>query len=149
NDQLRTSALLAMGEVQDLAVLEPLLNMAQPGNPRRARGAAIRGLTQLLQKAKPNEEQSQRIMKTLTAALEEDNSMARFAVLNALPDRGPLAAGPLPTLDKISRDDGSERIRDLAKSTAEKIRNANKPPASADAGQVKQLRDELDQLKKE
>jgi aminopeptidase N len=150
NDVLRTSALMALGDVQDLSVLDALLTMAQPGHPRRARGAALRGLTQLLQKAKPNDDQRQQILKALTTALEEDNGATRFFVINALPDLGPLASSTLPALDKISRDDANARLRDLAKRTAEKIRSSSKPDSSvADATQVKQLREEVDRLKRE
>jgi len=128
NDNLRTSALIALGDVQDLAVLDALLDMAQPGHPRRARGAALRGLGQLVLKAKPNDQQREQILKALTAALGEDNNMVRFGVMTTLSELGPMASGTLPTLDKIAKDDGNERLRDLAKRTAEKIRTSMKPP---------------------
>jgi len=133
NDNLRTSALIALGDVQDLAVLDALLDMAQPGHPRRARGAALRGLGQLVLKAKPNDQQREQILKALTAALGEDNNMVRFGVMTTLSELGPMASGTLPTLDKIAKDDGNERLRDLAKRTAEKIRTSMKATPKAKA----------------
>lgn len=154
NDLLRASALSALAETHDLAMLDSLLNYAKPGNSRAMRMGALRGLVQLAQKAKPNEAQTKQIVGVFTSALDGDadriarhDVQAPLIVMVALRDAtGPLAAAALPAVEKISREATDERIRNLARTTAERLRAADKPSAS---DEVKKLREEVDRLKKE
>jgi aminopeptidase N len=145
NDTLRASALSAMVQTNDLSMLESLLTYAKPGHPRNTRGAALRGLIQLVQKAKPNEEQRKQILAALSAGLEGDNTMVQFTILNSLSQLGPLATELLPAVDKLSRDASNERFRDMARQTAERIRGQTKPASD----EVKKLREEVEKLKRE
>jgi aminopeptidase N len=149
-DVLRGSALLGLASVHDVSALDTLLHWAERGKARGARSYALRGLTELLQKGKPNPEQRQRIWKVLTKALGEENNFGRFVVMRVLPDLGPEAAAALPTLDKIAKDSGNERLRLFASRTAERIRAA-KPAAAGGQGsnEISQLRKEIERLKRE
>jgi aminopeptidase N len=149
HDTLRASALEALSQTQDPAVADLLLNHAKAGNPRDARGAALRGLIRLVQKAKPNEEQSKQIQSLLVDSLQGDDLMVQFAVLNASTDLGAMASGLLPAVEKLSRDASNERIREIAKQTVEKIRSQAKSAPVSTSAEVKQLREEVVRLKRE
>lgn len=148
NDTLRASALAALAQTQDPAILDSLLQYAKAGNPRVSRGAALRGLIQLVRKAKLNEEQRKQVQSVLAESLQGDDMMAQFAVLSASTDLGPMASTLLPAVEKLSRDASNERIRELAKQAAEKIRSQDKS-AALSSTEVKQLREEVERLKRE
>jgi aminopeptidase N len=149
NDMLRASALAALAQTQDPAILDSLLQYAKAGNPRVSRGAALRGLIQLVQKAKLNEEQKKQTQSALAESLQGDDMMAQFAVLSASAELGPMASTLLPAVEKLSRDASNERIRELAKQTADKIRSQDKSAATSSSTEVKQLREEVERLKRE
>jgi len=73
----------------------------QVGNPRNSRGAALRGLIRLVQKARLNEEQSKQIQFVLVDSLQGDDMMVQFAVLNASTELGPMASMLLPAVEII------------------------------------------------
>lgn len=148
NDTLRAAALQALAQTQDPAILDSLLPYAKAGNPRNTRGAALRGLTRLVQKAKLTEEQRKQIQALLVNSLQGDDMMAQFVVLGAATELGPMASTLLPAVEKLSRDASNERIRELAKQTAEKIRSQDKNAAPTSA-EVKRLREEVERLKRE
>jgi aminopeptidase N len=149
NDTLRASALEALAQTQDPAVLDSLLNYAKAGNPRNTRSAALRGLIRLAQKAKLNEEQTKQIQGALLDSLQGDDMMVQFVVLGASTELGPMASTLLPAVEKLSRDASNERIREIAKQTAEKIRSQDKSGNAPAAAEVKQLREEVERLKRE
>jgi aminopeptidase N len=149
NDTLRASALEALAQTQDPAILDSLLQYAKAGNPRNARGSALRGLIRLAQKAKLNEEQNKQIQTILVDSLQGDDMMVQFVVLSASTDLGPLASALLPAVEKLSRDASNERVRELAKQTADKIRSQDKSAAAPASAEVKQLREEVERLKRE
>ena len=149
DDTLRAAALSALSATKDPAVLNTLLTWVQPGKPSNCRMAALGGLTQLAQKGKLNDQQRKQIMKPLLAALESDSRFMRFTVLNSLPELGPLASAALPTLDKISKEEGNERVREMAKSAADRIREKTKPATAGDTKEVAQLREEVKRLREE
>jgi aminopeptidase N len=149
NDTLRASALEALAQTQDPAILDSLLTYAKAGNPRNSRGAALRGLVRLGQKAKLNEEQRKRIQAVLVDSLQGDNARVQFLVLNAATELGPMASALLPAVDKLSRDASNERIREMAKQTAAKIRSQDKNAAAPTSAEVKHLREEVERLKRE
>jgi len=70
-------------------------------------------------------------------------------VLASVRDAGPLASALLPAVEKMSRDAADERIRTLAKNTAERLRTAEKPATAAASDEMKKLREEVERLKKE
>jgi aminopeptidase N len=149
NDILRASALTALARTQDLAVLNSLLTYAKPGNPRDTRGAALRGMIQLVQEAKPNEEQRKDILAALTTSLEGSNPMTQLAVINALGDLGSMAVALLPTVEKLSRDSWNAQVRTKARQSVERIRDQTKPATTQASAEVKQLREEVERLKHE
>jgi HEAT repeat protein len=149
NDTLRASALEALSQTQDPAVLASLLDYAKAGHPRNSRRAALRGLIRLVQKAKLNEEQSKQIQAVLVDSLQSDDMMVQFVVLNASTELGPMVSMLLPVVEKLSRDASNERIRELAKQTAEKIRSQDKSASAPTSAEVKQLREEVERLKRE
>jgi ubiquinone biosynthesis protein UbiJ len=75
--------------------------------------------------------------------------MVHFVVLSAATDLGSMASTLLPAVEKLSRDGSNERIRNLAKQTAEKIRSQDKSAAAPTSAEVKQLREEVERLKRE
>jgi aminopeptidase N len=147
-DVLRAGALEALAQTNDLATLDTLLDAAKPGHSRTSRTAALGGLIHLTRHAKPSDEQRQRIMKELAGVIEKDYLLLGFGNAMALRDLGTVATPLLPALDKIARDDPSERIRTFARETAEKIR-AKPAPAATPPADIEQLRKEIDRLKKE
>jgi hypothetical protein len=147
NDVLRGAALSALGDTHDLGTLDTLLEWSRPGKPSNCRMSAVRGLVQLARRAKPSESQKEQILKTLTTVLESDSRFLRFSVISALPDLGSAAQSVLPALDKIAQNEGNDRLRDVAKRTAEKIREASKPAAASD--EITKLREELKRLRQE
>jgi aminopeptidase N len=149
NDTLRASALGALAQSDDPAILDLLLKYAKAGNPRISRGSALRGLIRLVQKAKLNEGQSKQIGGLLVDALQGDDMMTHFVVLGAATDLGPLASSILPAVEKLSRDASNERIRELAKQTAEKLRSQDQTAAAPVSAEVKKLREEVERLKRE
>jgi aminopeptidase N len=122
NDVLRSAALSALGDTKDLSALEALLDWAQPGKPRNSRTAALQALTMLAQNTKPSDAQRQQILKCYLAALEYGGAGVRFSVFTGLSDLGATASSALPILDKLSRDEPNEVIRNTAKRTADAIR---------------------------
>jgi aminopeptidase N len=148
-DTLRASALQALALTQDPSILETMLKYAKAGNPRNARSAALRGLVQVVQKAKLSEEQRKQIQEILVDSLQGDNMMVQFVVLNAATEMGPMASTLLPAVEKLSRDASNERIRELAKQTVEKIRSQDKNATPSTSAEVKQLREEVERLQRE
>jgi aminopeptidase N len=147
NDVLRGAALTALGKSKDLAALDVLLDWAQPGKPRTARTSAINALSTLVQGTNPSEAKRQEVIKALTSALESGNAFLRFNVLSSLSALGPSAKAALPALEKMSRDEPNEALRNAAKHAADAIRpKATDSKGSPDANQ---LREELERLKRE
>jgi aminopeptidase N len=149
NDTLRASALRALVQTQDPTILDSLLKYAKAGNPRTSRGTALRGLTQLVQKAKLTEEQRKQIQAVLVDSLQGDDMTAQFVVLGASTELGSMASALLSAVEKLSRDASNERVRELAKQTAERIRSQDKSAATPTSAEVKQLREEVERLKRE
>jgi HEAT repeat protein len=147
-DVLRAGALEALAQTNDLTILDPLLDAAKPGHSRASRTAALVGLIHLTKNAKPSDEQRKRVMKELSEVLERDYQLLGFGGAMALRDLGAAATPLLPALDRIARDDPSDRIRTFARETAERIRGKPAPPATPPAD-LEQLRKEIDRLKKE
>jgi HEAT repeat protein len=143
---LHAAALRALGSTGDPATLDALLEAARPGHSRNSRTAALEGLGSLMQKAKPNEQQRQRILKVFSDALASDSPFFRFSVLNSLRGIGEAAKPLLPAVEKLSREDSLEFLRENAKQTAELIRGKS---TTTEAPDLKQLREEINRLKRE
>jgi aminopeptidase N len=144
-DVLRASALRALGQTNNLGTLDTLQEAAGPGHSRDSRAAALDGLAHLLGNAKPDEPQKQGILKVFAQAMTSDSPMLRFRMLARVQGMGESAAPLLAAVEKISRDDPNERLREFAKQTADKIR----PKQAAAPSDLKQLREEIERLKKE
>jgi aminopeptidase N len=148
-DMLRTGALAALGRTGDPAALDTLLEWSEAGHPRACRSSAFQGLAQLSRTAKTNNGQRQRIMKALSGALESDNDNIRIFVLQAVSGLGAETAELLPALEKLAREDSAEtvstQLREFAKRTAEQIKSKQ----GGGSTDVKQLKEELERLKRE
>jgi aminopeptidase N len=146
-DHLHAAALRALGSAGDLAALDSLLESAGPGHSRTSRTAALEGLTQLLKKSKPDEQQKQRILKTLSDALASESPLFRFSVLSAVEQMGDSAISLLPAIEKMSKEETIGPIQAVAKRVAEKLKGktttAGAPP------DVKELKAEIEKLKRE
>jgi HEAT repeat protein len=149
DEELRAAALTALSATEDPAVLETLLVWAEPGKPSNCRMAALGGLAQLAKKGKLTDPQRQQLIKPLVAALDSDSRFLRFTVLASLPELGPLASAALPALDKMSKEETNERMREMVKNAAEKIRGKPKPASSSSADEIGKLREEVKQLREE
>jgi aminopeptidase N len=145
-DTLRGAALRALGSTADPSALDTLLEWSRPGHPATARSAAVQGLSQVIRKGKPTDAQRRQVMQTFTDALDSDSQRMRFTALVTLREMGTAAKDALPAVEKLSRDDPQERVRELAKQTAEQIRAK---PANASAPELTKLREEVDRLKRE
>lgn len=148
-DSLCAGALAALSNTKDPAILDTLVKYAKPGHSRRSRAAALRGLTQLAADAKLDPKQSKQIAGVLTTALESDDQMMQFMVMAALDKGGPIAEAMLPALDKYSTGSADGRIRNRAKQLADRIRSQSKPDTAKVSAEMKQLREEVDRLKRE
>jgi aminopeptidase N len=149
NDTLRAGALEALSQTQDPAMLDSLLPYAKAGNPRNSRSAALRGLIRLAQKAKLSDEQGKQIKAVLVDSLQGNDPMVQFVVLGASTDLGSMASALLPAVEKLSQDASNERIREMAKQTAEKIRSQDKGGSAPTSAEVKQLREKVERLERE
>jgi aminopeptidase N len=149
DEELRAAALTALSATEDPAVLDTLLVWAEAGKPSNCRMAALGGLAQLAKKGKLTDPQRQQLIKPLVAALDNDSRFLRFTVLASLPELGPLASAALPVLDKMSKEETNERMREMVKSAAEKIRGKPKPASSSSADEIGKLREEVKQLREE
>jgi aminopeptidase N len=154
DNELAASALTALGHIAEPAAVDLLLQWTEPAKPRDCRMAALRGLTQVATKTRLTEAQQQRLVELTKEALGTDGRFMRFVMLRSLPDLGPLATQVLPTLDQMSKDDPNDRIREMARATAQRIRDKSKSAASGTdevaqlRNQVKSLAEQVTQLRK-
>jgi HEAT repeat protein len=148
-DTLRAAALTALGYTGDPAALDMILDGTKPGAPRNTRAAALRGLIELAQKARPNAEQRKRIVAELTAALQGEDFRAQFAILSAAENLGPLAPALLPAVEQVARNAPSDRMRNAANRAAETLRARAKADGPAETDEVKLLRDKVQRLERE
>src|SRR5262249_24997079 len=109
------------------------------------RSAAVQGLAQLVREGKPSDEQRRQVMQVITDALGSDSRNIRFGALATLREMGPAAKDALPAVEKISQDAPEERVRELARQTAEQTRGK---PAAAPASELTQLREEVERLRR-
>ena len=130
-------------------MLDTLLSWTKPEKPRSRRAAALRGLSQLAKAKRLTNEQRQQIVKTLVAALETDDLMSRVAVLQALPELGPLAASALPLLDKMAQEQSRSGFIRQIKATADRIRAQSGAGTAAEANELNRLREEVKRLQRD
>jgi aminopeptidase N len=145
-DVLASAALSALGQTQDPAALETLLSWTKPGKPRNCRTAALRALTDMAKAKSLTDPQRQQILKALSEALESDDRFLRFTILNALPNLGPLALSTLPAVDKLVKEAPDGRIKEMAKSVADRIRAQSSAGSGAASQEISQLREEIKRL---
>ena len=65
------------------------------------------------------------------------------------PDSGALAMAALPAIEKIAHNDSSERLRELARRTAERIRSKSKETPASTSAELGQLHEEVKRLQRE
>jgi aminopeptidase N len=143
-EQLRTSALTALAESQDVAALDLLIEWTKQGKPLSCRRTALNALGKLAKEAKLTEAQHAQALQAIVAALTDEGYRIRLASISALQNIGPPAKTALKSLDEIAAHDTAENVAEFAKNAATSIR-ATAPVLQ----EYKQLREELDRIKKE
>ena len=143
HDRLRFNALSALAVTQDPAAGEYLLSWASFGKPFSCRTRAIASLAQWTKETKPAEAVVENSVKLITEVLGEDSVRLRREAINALTQIGPAAKSALPRLDEIASKDAGDGLADTAKNAAKVIRTPVEAP------EIKQLKEQLDRLRKE
>src|SRR5262249_16341097 len=98
-------------------------------------------------KTEKDETQRKLILGALNEALEGENRMVRFHTLQAVRGLGPTAASLLPAVEKISREDSIEFIRNIPKATPANIPPPPATPPATPQQDTKKLREEMRRLK--
>jgi hypothetical protein len=146
---LADAALTALGATEDPAVLPTLLSWTQPEKLRSRRAAALRGLSELAKGKRLSDGDRQQVVKTLVSALDGEDLLSRMAVLQALPELGPLAASALPKLDKMAQDESRSRAKEMIRGVAARIRAQAGAASPAEASELTRLREEVRRLERE
>ena len=89
------------------------------------------------------------VVKTLVSALDGDDLFSRMAVLQTLPELGPLAASALPKLDQMAQDTSRSRFKEMIKSVATRIRAQAGATSPGEAAELTRLRAEVKRLERE
>lgn len=144
NHTLSRAALDGLVQTQDKIAIAPMMHMARVGNPRTVRTTALNNLGRMAGASWMPPEQKQAVVAALIACLDEDGASVRRLAMNSLGDLGKTAETALPALDRIAEKDADDGIKELAKSTAEKIR---KEVSAKSETQI--LKEEVEKLKKE
>lgn len=143
NEVLRTAALGALGNTQDLAALDTLLSWTQRGKPRDCRIAAINALSRLSQTANPTDAQRDRIAVAVAACLDGEMPRVRRAAVSTLRDLGSSGTPALAALEALQAHDPDDGVRDLAQRAIERIRSTSTVPV-----ELTRLREELERLRR-
>jgi aminopeptidase N len=143
NDILASSAVTALGDAQDLAALDALVQATQRSKPRSVRIAAFGALAALAKTANPNEAQRKDIVTAVAKGLEGEMPLIRRAAVTALRELGRSAVTTVDALEAIAAHDPDDRIAALAKQAIEQVRKD--VPAPVEVGR---LREELERLRK-
>lgn len=128
-DTLAISALTAISELEDPAVLDSLITWTEPGHARNCRSTAQRALVQLVKSKKLSDAQKQQVLKTFITALSSDDQIHHFSVLGALPELGSISSEAIPAVEKLVETAPAGNLQDTAKSTLKKIRKDPKGDA--------------------
>jgi aminopeptidase N len=145
-DTLRSQALHALAATGEPATMETLRDAAKPGHSRAGRTAALQGLVALAKK-QTTDESRKRIVQSVADALQSEGRFVRLNVLIGARDLGPVAAPLLPILEEFTHDLNAQ-IREEAQKMIDQVKA--KPAATAStAPDLKQLREEIDRLKRE
>jgi aminopeptidase N len=146
---LTSDALRALAATNDPATVETLLSWTQTAKPQECRGAALRGLTQLAKNKNLTRALHQQITKALVSAVESQNRTILMNVLFALPDMETVPPALLAAVDKLSKDAPEERIREMIKGIADRMRSKAAPSGAGASSEVAQLRAEIDKLRRD
>ncbi|QJW99782.1 M1 family metallopeptidase [Frigoriglobus tundricola] len=143
HERLCTTALAALADTGYATALTPLIAWTELGKPVSCRQAALSAVGRLAKDATLTDPERERAVRALTAVVTEKSSRARRTAIAALESIGPPARAALKELDEVAAHDPGEDIAKAAKKAATAIRT------SPDAKELKQLREELDRLKKD
>jgi aminopeptidase N len=144
NEVVRRAALQGLTETLDPQVTETLIAWSARDKPRACRDEALGALAQLTRKVKLPESVLNRVVQTLTAHLSpHETPRIRRAAVEALRDLGGDAYPAVEALETLAKQDAEGRVRTAAKDAIQKIRAV--APVQPE---VKQLRKELDEIKK-
>ncbi len=143
HERLRTAALAALADTGDAAALAVLITWTEPGKPVSCRRAALSAVGRLVKETTLTDRERERGVRALTAVLAEKSPRVQRTAIAALESIGPPARAVLKELDEVAAHDPVEDLAKAAKKAATAIRT------SLDAKELKQLREELDWLKKD
>jgi aminopeptidase N len=143
NHVLTSAALNGLGNSQDLSATDTLISWTKKGKPRSTRAAALAGLAQLSKGANPSEEQRGKMVAAVVACLEGEGSAVRRSAVAAVREFGRAGTPALGALDALHLHDPDDRIRDLARASAEQIRKNEPVPV-----ELTRLREELEAVRK-
>jgi len=143
-ETIRSSALRALGELEEDSGFDVLLTWTKAGKPRECRMAAVSGLSSLHERAVLTEAQTARAVDSIAACATGDTRYLKRTAIGALRDMGESSRPVLPVLRAIAANDPSDRAREAADKAIEKILSGQ--PAQV---QVEELRKELDKLRED
>jgi aminopeptidase N len=146
-DALRAAALNALAATGDMATLDTLQEAAKPGHSRAGRTAALQGMIALVRK-QTSEETRKRIVQNVADALQQEGRQMQLQVLIVARDLGPAGAPLIPILEQYTQNELNSRIREQAQQMIDQF-SAKPPAATGPSAEVKQLRQEIDRLKRE
>ena len=94
---------------------------------------------------KLNDQQRQQIVQAFAEAFTTRSPGFRYTLLASLRERGEAAKPMLPAIEKLANGDAPDLLRRYAQETADHIRGKS----ATEAPDLKQLREEIDRLKRE
>ncbi len=141
---LRSAAINGLATLEDPETLEMIAMHAKPGQPLQCQFAAVRALGNLAKSTKLSDKHREQAVLGVAALLSGEDERLRRSAISALQGVGSIGKAALVKLDAIAASDSVETIAEAAKKAAATIRGSSNA-----APEVKQLREELDRLKKE
>ncbi|MEK6674106.1 MAG: M1 family aminopeptidase [Planctomycetota bacterium] len=143
-EQIRSAALEALGWQAPAPAIPILLEWTKRGHPRECRSAAMSALGTLGQQAELSKTEVALIVDAIGDSMPGEHRRVQRAGIEALRKFGDRARPALPVIRALAANDPDHRVRQAAKTAAEKI--------AADAPeqvQVKELREELAKVRDE
>ncbi|MHC4550685.1 MAG: M1 family aminopeptidase [Planctomycetota bacterium] len=143
NEVIRSAVLRGLGEQEDPAATDLLLQWTQRGRPRPCRRAALEALEALAKSGRLEEAQVNRVVETVRGCLgPSEHRGIKTQASQTLRALGEQATPALSALEALEAHDPNPNVRRQAKETIEKIRSGAPPRL-----ELTRLRDELRKLR--